>query len=472
MNSDDPFSERDDGERTVIRPNPGGRRPAQPAPQAPPAVTATPTPVPDENFGYGIPGATARPRSPGPLGPDEFAALALSFTGLNPLVASAAPLFALVSRIRNRAQHADPERLRQSVIGEVREFESRALKAGCDAKDIKVARYAICATLDDVVLNTPWGESSVWQQQSMVATFHREVVGGDRFYDLLARLEQDPANNIEMLEFIYLCLSLGFEGRLRVEQGGRERHREIRAGLARLIRAQRGAVDSELSPHWQGLEVPNRTLSLWRPVWIAMGCAAAVMVAGFVGFSWALGGATEQITGRLSALEPGIAPTIAIKAPPPPPPPPQAEPLPEKFRAFLKAEIDEGLVEVDSKGNTLIIRLTGSGLFGSGSNVLAEQYREPVQRVALALNDEPGPVIVVGHSDNVPIRSSRYASNMELSLARAESVRKLMAPDLDDPKRLSAEGRAEREPLATNDTREGRARNRRIEILLVRVGDE
>src|SRR5690606_10844082 len=106
----------------------------------------------------------------------------------------------------------------------------------------------------------------VWGQQSMVATFHRETVGGDRFYDLLARLEQDPANNIDLLEFLYMCLSLGFEGRLRVEAGGPEKHLNTRAGLAKLIRAHRGEVEHDLSPRWKGVEKPYRPLSISKPV--------------------------------------------------------------------------------------------------------------------------------------------------------------------------------------------------------------
>ena len=134
---------------------------------------------------------------------------------------------------------------------------------------------------------------------------------------------------------------------------------------------------------------------------------------------------------------------------------------------FLQPEIDEGLVEVFEKGNTLIIRIKGSGMFGSGSDQLQDKFREPVRRVAVALNDEPGSVIVAGHSDNVPIRSSRFPSNLALSLARAKSVMNQMAGEMGNPDRLSAEGRADSEPIADNSTREGRATNRRIEVLLV-----
>ncbi|NDR59036.1 type VI secretion system protein TssL, long form [Aliiruegeria sabulilitoris] len=477
MASDDPFSEMEDNERTVIRPNPGGRRPppAQPsaAPQAAPggAPPQQSAPQPAQSApasSFGVPSSSAP--SGGGNAAEEAALLPQSFTGMNRLIACAAPLFALVSRISNRAQHADPDRLRQNVVGEVREFESRAHQAGCLDQDVKVARYAICATLDDVVLNTPWGENSSWSLQSMVATFHREVVGGDRFYDVLAHMEKDPPNNIELLEFLYMCMTLGFEGRLRadVDPNGPARHLEVRGGLARLIRNQRGPVEREISPHWKGLEVPNNPRSIWRPVWIAMSIAAVLLMLAFLAFTWALGGSTESVTGQISRLESNVPPTIDIKAPPPPPPPAPVVAVPEKFKEFLAEEIKEGLVEVLGNASTVTIRIKGAGMFASGSNVLLEKFHKPVNRLAEALNEEPGPIIVVGHSDSVPIRSSRYASNMELSLDRAKSVEKMIAAMLDNPRRLSAEGRADKEPIASNETKEGRAANRRIEVVLMR----
>ncbi|WP_171208223.1 MULTISPECIES: type IVB secretion system protein IcmH/DotU [unclassified Ruegeria] len=468
MSDKDPFAEPDDTDKTVIRPNPGGRRQTggvqQPAAPQHPAGYPDPLEQPLASqaaapAGYGVPPAQSQP----PSGPTED----LATTGMNRLNACAAPLFSLISRIRNRAQHMDPDKLRQSVVAEVRSFENTALQAGIPAQSVKVARYALCATLDDVVLNTPWGGQSSWATQSLVGTFHRETVGGDRFYDLLARLEQDPANNIELLEFVYMCLSLGFEGRLRVEQGGPDKHLQIRQGLARVIRAQRGAFEHDLAPHWEGENKPYRALSLWKPVWIALGVTALLLMIEFGGLSYALSNKTENLVGQMSVIDAGPVTELQRRAPPPPPPPPQAQPQVEKVVAFLQPEIDEGLVEVFEKGNTLIIRIKGSGMFGSGSDHLQDKFREPVRRVAVALNEEPGTVIVAGHSDNVPIRSSRFPSNLALSLARAKSVMNQMAGEMANPNRLSAEGRAESEPIADNATREGRATNRRIEVLLV-----
>ena len=221
MSDNDPFAEPDDTEKTVIRPNPGGRRgiappAAAPAQQAAPAAPAA-TPQASTPGSFGV--AHAAAPQPAQNRPGEVST-ASAMTGMNQLTACAATLFSLISRIRNRAQHMDPDKLRQSVVAEVRGFENRALQAGIAAQTVKVARYALCATIDDVVLNTPWGSQSSWGLQSMVGTFHRETVGGDRFYDLLARLEKEPSNNVDMLEFLYMCLALGFEGRLRPTRCG------------------------------------------------------------------------------------------------------------------------------------------------------------------------------------------------------------------------------------------------------------
>lgn len=468
---DDPFAEPGDTDKTVIKPNPGGRRTAAPTaqPEMPQAAETPQTAAPAAASGldaYGVPQAAApKPQATGATPK----ATKMALTGMNQLTACASTLFALISRIRNRAQHMDPDGLRKNVVAEVRAFENRALQAGVSAQTVKVARYALCATLDDVVLNTPWGGQSSWGLQSMVATFHREVVGGDRFYDLLARLEKEPGGNIDMLEFLYMCLSLGFEGRLRVEQGGSEKHLQIRGALARIIRNQRGPVERDLSPHWEGLVKPFKALSVWRLVWITLAAACTVLALQFLTLSWMLSNQTENVVGQLSIVDAGPKVELERRAPPPPPPPPAptTEEQVAKVSGFLEPEIKEGIVEVFQKGNTLIIRLTGSGMFGSGSDQLSEAFRNPVNRVAEALNDEKGKIIVAGHSDNVPIRSSRFPSNMALSLARAKSVMAGMAKVMTDPDRLSAEGRADKEPIADNGTRAGRAKNRRIEILLV-----
>ncbi|MDX8346871.1 type IVB secretion system protein IcmH/DotU [Cognatiyoonia sp. IB215446] len=454
MNRDDPFAEPSDTDKTVIRPNPAGRRTA---PQvATPAASPSPAPA-----GV-VPKAQA--------GPDV--AIGTVATGLNPLNAAASSLFLLVGRIRNRAQHGNPGQLRESVVTQIRSFENKALQAGVPAQSVKIARYAICATIDDVVLNTPWGGQSIWAQQSMVGTFHKETHGGDRFFDLLEHLEKEPAQNRDLLEFLYMCLSLGFEGRLRVENRGPEKHLSIRDGLARLIRAHRGPVERDLAPRWKGIAVAHRPVSAWMTIWLITGLTVGAVSLAFFGFSLALSSDTERLRGQLSALNFGGPIELARVAPPPPPPPPTPQQVQEvvKVETFLAPEIEQGLVDVIDQGNVLTVRVAGNGLFGSGSDVLEPDFVPVIDRIAAALNDESGRIIVAGHSDNIPINTARFPSNLFLSLARATSVMDKISRSLDDPGRISAEGRADAEPIARNDTPEGRAQNRRIEVILVKAG--
>ena len=449
MNRDDPFAEPTDTDKTVIRPNPAGRRPTAPAP----------TPTPSAQQPQAAPTAA--------LGGADMA-IGAAATGMNPLNAAASTLFSLIGRVRNRAQHANPAALRESVMAEIYAFENKALQTAVPAQTVKIAHYAICATIDDVVLNTPWGGQSIWAQQSIVGTFHKETHGGDRFFDLLTRLEKEPAKNRDLLEFLYVCLSLGFEGRLRVENRGSEKHLSIRDGLARLIRAQRGAVEPDLSPRWKGVDIAHRPLSAWTPVWLVGGATVAAACLTFFVFSYALSGDTERLRGQLTALNVDGPVALARAAPPPPPPPPLQDI--DRIRRFLEPEITQGLVTVFTSGNALTIRITGNGMFGSGSDSLEPNFLAVMDRVAAALNTEPGRIIVAGHSDNIPIRTARFPSNLHLSLARAKSVMARISATLEDKGRITAEGRAEKEPIATNETADGRAQNRRIEVILVKAG--
>jgi type VI secretion system protein ImpK len=94
-----------------------------------------------------------------------------------------------------------------------------------------------------------------------------------------------------------------------------------------------------------------------------------------------------------------------------------------------------------------------------------------LDRIGLALKEENGPVKVIGYTDNEPIRTIAFPSNFQLSLARADAAKKMIAATIGDPKRLTSEGRADADPIAPNTTAEGREKNRRIEIVLNRQGD-
>ncbi len=444
MSQDDPFAEPDDdAEKTVIRPSPGGRRPAASAAPPPPQRGA-----------------------PMPAGPQ----VAITQTGINPLVAAASALLGLAIRLKNRASHSDVEGLHGRVVNEVKKFERAALNSGASPEAVRAARYALCATVDDLVLNTPWGSRSLWTTRSMVGTFHNELSGGERFYDILSHLEKNPGRNADVLELMYLCLTLGFEGRYRIEDRGSSSHGQIRDGLFRMIRGNRGEFERELSPHWKGIEAGHRPLTSYVPVWVVGAIAAGLLTLTFMGVSYALS-VPANLADRLVADAPPTGTVTLVRAQAVPPPPPVAPPpeLKVEIEGFLAPEIQQGLVEVFDDFDTITIRITGQNMFASGSDEVQPQYLPLLERIALALNGKPGAVIVEGHSDGDAIRTVRFPSNWHLSLARAEASMAIVARYLDDPSRLSAEGLADTDRIIqVENTASDKARNRRIELVLLK----
>lgn len=445
----DPFAEPGDNEGTVFRPRPAGAAAR----------------------GSAAPAATNQVR-------------AVPRIGDNPLVAAAAPVLAAAIRIADeRATPPDPERLRQGMIKAIRAFESDALATGLDTRSLRAARYALCATIDDLVLSTPWGAQSVWTQHSLVSVFHGEVIGGQQFFDNLERLQQDLGRNAPVVELMYLCTSLGFEGRYRVMPRGVAALTELRDGVYRMLRNVKGDFERELSPHWKGLAVALSGARFRVPLW-ARALATFVVACGmYLLFSFVLAGVSDESFAELSALPPAQAlPVTRAKPPglPPAQPAPAAAaapaaPAPASFtmrlRQFLAPEIRDGLVQVLEDAQTVTIRLTNRNMFGSGEATLGAAYPALLVRIGDALETEPGQVTVVGYTDNQAIRTARFPSNFELSQARADTVAAALRARLKDPSRLRAQGKSDRDPIAPNATPEGRQQNRRTEIVLTRPSD-
>ena len=188
---------------------------------------------------------TRLPRLPAPRGaaapiPAEGAER-ITF-GLNPLIEAAAPLLQLLGRLRNTYSQPDSGDLRERAIQQIRAFEQSARDRGVPIDQLRPAHYALCASLDDVVLNTPWGSSGAWASRSLVSTFHQEVRSGERFFDLLSQLRQNPGTFLPVLELMYLCLSLGFQGRYRLSPRGPGELDRLREDLYTIIVRQQPAA--------------------------------------------------------------------------------------------------------------------------------------------------------------------------------------------------------------------------------------
>ncbi len=140
----------------------------------------------------------------------------------------------------------------------------------------------------------------------------------------------------------------------------------------------------------------------------------------------------------------------------------------QKVRADLSKDIQRGLVEVEKIGNRITVRLASQGSFVSGSASLKDEFERLLGRVGKSLSASRGRVRVEGHTDNVPVAfSERFKSNWDLSAARSASVAQFFINESGfDQERITVAGFADTKPIARNDSSVGRARNRRIEVIV------
>ncbi len=138
----------------------------------------------------------------------------------------------------------------------------------------------------------------------------------------------------------------------------------------------------------------------------------------------------------------------------------------QQFMQKFKKMIDAGQLKITTRSGRLVIQLPNDVLFDSGQTVLKPAGQQALAQVAQVLKAVNRNFQVAGNTDNVPIQTLRFPSNWELSSGRAVEVVKLLVQKGVDPKHLSACGYGEFDPVAGNDTPEGRAKNRRIEIAL------
>lgn len=137
-----------------------------------------------------------------------------------------------------------------------------------------------------------------------------------------------------------------------------------------------------------------------------------------------------------------------------------------QFYHKLEGLISDGLVSVNENEDWIELSLRNSLLFSSGDAVPVDQAFPLLDNISAVLKPYPNAVVVEGFTDNVPIRGSVYPSNWELSSARASAVVRLLIFGGIAPERLAAVGYGEFQPLARNDTPEGRQRNRRVVLLI------
>ncbi|TJV02305.1 MAG: type VI secretion system protein TssL, partial [Mesorhizobium sp.] len=214
------------------------------------------------------------------------------------------------------------------------------------------------------------------------------------------------------------------------------------------------------------------------PIWVMALAAVVIAAAAYVGLSMGLSSQAVELSALVRALPPpsrGDVTRAAPKVDAPEPEAPQPEPVDFALLPEFKAEAPDGLKRALSGTESvslakLVIQSSNPELFQSARPTLTQGYEpliESIAKVILANQELIGNVTVVGHTDNVRLQKSNpLSSNQRLSEARAETIANLLVQAGVPQERIHSEGRAETDPVADNSTREGRALNRRVEVLV------
>ena len=448
----DPFAAFE-SDRTVIKPGAGRGAQSGGAPGAAPGRAPA--------GAQGGAGHGSAPRmDPGGGKEAPLALDALMSASLNPLVSAASPLLSAAPRIRAMVQHANPAGLKDALADGVRKFEAQARAEGLPNEQVIAARYVLCTLLDESAASTPWGGSGAWATQSLLVLFHNETWGGEKVFQLMSKLAENVPANRNLLELMYVVLSFGFEGRYRVLNDGKAQLESLRARLSQMLRGNRADGERTLSPRWEGVPAKVARLRDGLPMWVLASLAGLILFGVYFWLSYSLNGSSNGVFATLQGLDVKAAPITA----PPPPPTPAALP---RLATFLKPEVEQGLVQVRDLSDRSIVIIKGDGFFEPGSSVIADRTKPLLARIAAGLQATPGTVLITGHTDNTPIHTLRYPSNWNLSQDRANAVKSLLADSGVKPERMRAEGKADAEPVESNATPAGRARNRRVEITLI-----
>ena len=453
------------------------------------------------------PNAGARSAKPGKARANPFAPKSTpeaiqtnlaALGGLNPLIALANPILGAVPQIRRTLKHPDPAGLRANLRDQIESLQTSASFAEVSDASAQTATYALCALLDESAAATPWG--GTWLENGLLKEICGESGGGEGFFTRLDQITaaRDPvdSDNADLIEFFDVCLALGFEGRYRKAEGGRLALHDVRGKLYTLI-ARRRPRPRELSGHWRSAtaeaaaapalqmaaEVTARisaqqmagaseetTLPPVRPsflsrvprraVWSAVGGIVGVMLVFYMAALRLLDDETKAALAPYFA-KPKTASQTPAGAPAPVSPPASAS---TSASANLAKALAGDPVTVAESAGRIVLSLRHEQQFPVGGIQPAGDLRPVFEKIAAALDGVPGAITVTGHADSSPTRSVRWASNVELSAARARAVAQLMAPKLKEPGRVTAEGKGDADPIAPGNSEADRARNRRITI--------
>lgn len=232
-----------------------------------------------------------------------------SQAGVNPLTAAAAGLLTFIAQLQVISAQLNGSQTYQDLMHEMKAFETQAQASSYRSENILLARYILCTTLDELLLHSNWGPQLQWHKHKLLVTFHGEDWGGERFFVILERLSADSTLHVDLLELIYLCLSLGYKGKFRFIEDGQTQLDEVTEKLYHTIRWLRGDFRKDLAiadplpvAVAPAPQTTTTTSTQPLPIWLLGIFTAMLMLTVYTGFSFMLSSSVTPVVQQLNSI--------------------------------------------------------------------------------------------------------------------------------------------------------------------------
>lgn len=219
----------------------------------------------------------------------------LKTTGLNKLIEAAMPVLGLSVRVRNMQQYESVMELHSRVSNEIQNFQKEIENIGYDEATVLAARYCLCSAIDEAVLSQQWGAESLWPEHPMLSIYHNETWGGEKFFAILDRVLGEAHRFSDLLEFLYICISLGFEGKYHVMHNGQTKLNQLRETIYEVIEKQFGEPAIKLLDPDKNIYDQKQKMSLRVPIWGIVLAGFLVLAGTHIYFDQTLSRAIENI---------------------------------------------------------------------------------------------------------------------------------------------------------------------------------
>ncbi|NDJ56622.1 type VI secretion system protein TssL [Enterobacteriaceae bacterium 4M9] len=367
-----------------------------------------------------------------------------------PLLEAAQPLLLALSQMPetvNRSEQA--ALLKEGLRNEISLFTLVCDETDISWKKMAIVRYCLCTALDEAAHTRAWGLTYGWSQSNLLNHFEGDNDGGNKFFLLIGRLSMNPQEYADVLDILLKILNLGFEGRYSIIDDGERQLTRIRQRLLALLQNGRDCAPQALSPHANVTRETQRRKSGFIPARVSVLITGLLVAGCFLTYKYWLAIPENRLSAELIGLQQHPA---------------QQAPARLRLSVLLRDEIARNKVSVDETDRDSKVTFSGDYMFAVGAIDVRADIVPMIKRVAEEITRVRGQVNIVGFTDNTPIHTRTIPDNQALSVRRAQRVAALLNQFGVPESSVRFEGKGALEPLATNETPEGRAQNRRVEI--------